>query len=81
MSLGVSTLAADRQLLFYDITANMDSYESECLDKLLGLKAREVSSSGGNVAQELGAWIEQHVLTKQEKYCDLLDQAVAKLRK
>jgi hypothetical protein len=81
MSLGVSTLNQTDQLLFYDITANMDSVQGECLDKLLGLKAREVSTSGGNVARELAAWIQQHVLSNQERYCDLLQQELAKKRK
>ena len=79
MSLGISTLRDDDQLRFYDITANMDSYQSECLSKVLGIKAKEFSK--GDVARDLGDWIQKHVLSNLENYCDLLQQELAKKRK
>lgn len=78
MTLAVSSLKDDDQLRFYDMTANMDSYQSECLDKVLGIKAKEISDARGDVARELGAWIRQHVLPKLEDYCALLKQELGK---
>ena len=79
MSLGISTLGDRDQLRYYDITASMDSNQSECLNKLLGIKAKEYSK--GDVAGDLGVWIQQHVLSRVENYCDLLQQELAKKRK
>jgi hypothetical protein len=79
MSLGISTLGDDDQLRFYDITANMDSYQAECLGRVLGIKAKEFSE--GDVASDLGKWIQVHVLQRQENYCNLLQQALAEKRK
>jgi hypothetical protein len=79
MSLAVSTLRESEQLKFYEITGNMDSAQSECLSKLLGLRAREVSNSGGNIARELADWIRQHVLSKlEDNYCNLLQTELKK---
>ena len=79
MTLAVSTFNNDDKAAYYDITVNMDSYQYECLKKLIGIKAKEFS--GGNVARDLARWIKQHVLQNQEDYCNQLKDELDKMRK
>jgi hypothetical protein len=81
MSLGISTLRDFEQLRFFDITMNMGSDQSECLDKMLGLVARDLAERHEDVAHGLGVWIRDHVLSKLENYCSLLEQELAKKAK
>jgi hypothetical protein len=63
----------------------MDSYQRECLDKLLGLNVKDIFSDRGtstknDIETKIARWIRDHVLQTQENYCDLLQQELAKKR-
>jgi hypothetical protein len=79
MSLAVSTFSDADKALYYDITVSMDSYQYSCLKKVIGIKAKEFSR--GDVARDLAAWIDQHVLSNLEDYCSLLQVELKKKRK
>jgi hypothetical protein len=78
MTLAVSTFSDDDKALYYDITVSMDSHQYSCLKKVIGIKAKEFSR--GDVARDLGAWIQEHVLRNLENYCDVLQAEQKKKR-